>query len=389
MKKTLMIITTFIMLFIMASCGNDAKADLMISVYLEGSSNNKSIEIYNNSDKDVSLNNYYIAIYKTNEEVINTKVALNGTIKKKDVYVISNDKANDDILSKTNLKTSDLNFVGSQGIALMYKDEIIDVIGALGVRNQNADITYVRKTYVLNAKTTFNQYDWLIYAKDNSNYLGKFINSVTEEELLKGPQFDLKYLDKDFTYITGTKYMGTGGAVEVTLESNIDGDTSYFIFPDEIDISSIVSIGNYYVTSSGKVAAKVRYQDTDTPETYSGNIQEWGWPAKLNTANLQNNAKKIYVQTVANDSLTGTYGRLLGYVFVVNADGSSKCVNFDTIAKGYSNIGFQMNENMTYKDLPYYSYFLNAQLRAKELKLGLYGAKDPEWDYVNNKSKHA
>ena len=60
MKKTLIILITFVMLFIMASCGNDAKADLMISVYLEGSSNNKSIEIYNNHLMKHLYHYYYI-----------------------------------------------------------------------------------------------------------------------------------------------------------------------------------------------------------------------------------------------------------------------------------------------------------------------------------------
>ncbi len=340
MKKVLGALALVLSSLSLASCGEATTNDeMMISVYLEGSSNNKAIEIYNNGDKDVSLNNYSLGIYKTNEEAVNKKISLSGTIKSKGVYVIANDAANEDILSKSDLKTADLSFSGAPGIALMKNDEVVDVVGGLGNRNQNADTTFVRKLSRTTPRTTFNQYDWLVYQKDNSLYLGSFVNSVTEEELIAGPKFDDKYLEKAFANTSGTSYLGTGGAVEVKLEKNVDGDTSYFIFPDSVDVVKIADKDNYYKTATG-YACKVRYQDVDTPETYTENIEKFGWPAKLNTAAIQNAAEKIYVQSVCNDSIAGTFGRILSYVFVKNSDGTNTCVNFETIKKGYSTTSF-------------------------------------------------
>lgn len=382
MKKIILILLLIINIFILSSCGENIDYNkLMISVYLEGTDNNKSIEIYNSSDNDISLSNFYIGIYKVNEANPSTKIKLNGILKSKECYVVSNVSANEDILSKTNLKTDKLSFAGKEGIALLYKNNVVDVIGSIGMRNDMRDITYVRKVDMITPSTTFDLYNFIIYNCDNSNYLGEFKNSVTPQELLEGPKFDESYLDLDF-YIDNP-LVGTGGAVEVSLSSNVDGDTSYFVFKDP-NITSHVSAGNKYNTGN-YVAAKVRYQDINTPETTKNNIMEFGWPAKLYTADLQNKADKIYVQTVKNDSYLCTYGRIMGYVFVVNGDDST-LVNYEIIKKGYSTISFEYNPEMTYKDIPYYGYMINAKLYAEKNKLGLNGEIDPYWDYVKDKS---
>ena len=387
MKKIISLFAILLSSLIILSGCNDndtANSNIMISVYLEGTDDNKSIEIYNNSLEEIKLNNYSIGIFKIgNKETPNINIKLSGILEAKKCYVISNDKANSNILAKTNLKTADLSFGGIEGVALMYKDTVLDVIGSIGLRNQNANMTLVRKVDCTTPSTTFDQYNYLRYGLDNANYLGEFKNSVTPEELLQGPKFDKSYLDLPF-YTTTPGLLGTGGALEVELFQNVDGDTAYFVFPDSVNIGSLVAKNNT-ITKNGVVAAKVRYQDIDTPESYSGNIQEFGLVAKKYTSDLQTNADKIYVQTIKNDGLLCTYGRLMGYVFV-EKDNDTTLVNFEVIKHGYSNIGFQYNEDMLYKDLPYYSYFLNAQLYAQKNKLGLYGEKDPNWDYKNNKS---
>ncbi len=388
MKKIWFVFISFCMLFILASCGDEVDhSKVMISVYLEGSDNNKAIEIYNSSDEEISLSNFKLGIYKVKDEKPSINVRLKGTLGSKKCFVVSNSKAAKDILDKSNMTSDNLEFNGTEGIALLYKNTVVDVIGELGLRNKNSDITYVRKVDMTDPSDKFDQYNYIIYNKDNSNYLGEFINSVTPEELLQGPKFDKAYLEKDF-YVTYPGMNGTGGALEVELKLNVDGDTTYFKFPDSLDIESFVDSKNIRYDADGSVSTKVRYQDVNTPETYKGNIEVFGWPAKLYTADIQNKADKIYIQSVAGDSLLCTYGRILGYVFVCNNDDSSM-VNFELVKKGYSNIMFGYNENMTYKDIPYYGYMLNARLYAQRNKLGLYGEKDPYWNYTLNKSIYA
>lgn len=389
MRKKLLAILPIFGLTLLSACTSKSN-DLMISEYIAGSDNNQVIEIYNKGDKEIDLSNYSIGIYSVKDEAGNpkTKIDLKGKIAAKGTYVVSNSKASKTITDKADSTFDNFSFGGKEGISLMYKKEDLDVIGNLGKRNDNTNIAYVRKTWRTDASTTFNSTkDYLYYNPDDAvKYLGEFKNPVTEADLLAGPKFLKEYLDKDFYEYT-TSYFGTGGAIEVDLIQNIDGDTSIFAFPESAHVEKYMDNPSYN-SSTKKYSGKVRYQEVDTPETQVQNnkVEEFGWPAKLNTAELQNKADHIYVQSNAKEAIVENYGRMLGFVFVTNGTNST-LVNFDTIKRGYSTANISFNGYICYKDCPYYNYFVEARAYAEENKLGLYGEKDPYWDYVNNKSK--
>ncbi|MGO3300961.1 MAG: lamin tail domain-containing protein, partial [Pseudoalteromonas sp.] len=48
---------------VLASLSTPASANLIISEYVEGSSNNKAIELYNTSDGELSLDGYNLSLY--------------------------------------------------------------------------------------------------------------------------------------------------------------------------------------------------------------------------------------------------------------------------------------------------------------------------------------
>ncbi len=398
MKKIYALALPALAITILSGCtAKKGSPYLMISEYIAGTNSDQAIEIYNDSDAEISLKDYSIGIYSVDDAKGSPKnrVSLEGTIAAKSTYVITNSDASTELANKANLKSATLSFYGKEGISLMYKNTDLDVIGALGYRNDNSNIAYVRKTWMTSPSTSFNTTtDYLYYQPtDAVNYLGEFKNSVTEEELLAGPKFTKDLLDIDF-YSYTTSYKGAGGAIEVTLAThvnstggNVDGDTSYFYFPEEANVQEYMKDATYY-SANGKYYGKVRYQEVDTPETQVQNnkVEEFGWPAKLNTAELQNNADHIYVQSNANASIVENYGRMLGFVFVTNGDDST-LVNFDTIKKGYSTASLVYNGYVKYKDCPYYNFFVTAEKYAKDNGKGLYGEQDPYWDYVNNKSK--
>jgi len=88
MKKALLfIVAVFASQFMIAqSC-----SDLFISEYVEGSGNNKAIEIYNPTDQVVDLTNYQLVRYSNGGTTPNA-VALGGTIQPKSTYVVVIDK---------------------------------------------------------------------------------------------------------------------------------------------------------------------------------------------------------------------------------------------------------------------------------------------------------
>lgn len=383
-KKYLLVIFLLSLLFFGCNSGEN---QLLISIYLEGSKNNQCIEIYNFSDADVDLSKYKIEIYGTGNKV-KSSIKLSGNLSSKSCYVVANSLADNELQTKANLKTDKLVFVGHEAVGLTFNGNLVDVIGNPGFRNVLKDKTLIRKIDMVEPKVVYDEYDYIIYGINEYDYLGEFVNSVTPEELLEGPKFVNQYLEEDFILQTQTlSKMGGGGAVEVKLQTNVDGDTAWFVFPDELDITTFVAAENIRY-DGGKPSSKVRYQDINTPETYTGNIMEFGWPAKLYTAKVQNEAEKIYIQSVKNNSLLCTYGRIMGYVFATKGN-DSVCVNFMIILQGYSTIAVSENYDLFYKDIPYYGYMYNAMLYAKRNQKGLWGEKDPYWDYINDKSIYA
>ncbi|MCD4680379.1 MAG: lamin tail domain-containing protein [Bacteroidales bacterium] len=79
-------LTTFA--FVQAQCN-----DLFISEYVEGSGNNKAIEIYNPTDQAIDLSAYRLVRYSNGGTTPNA-VNLAGTINAYDVYVVVLDKRN-------------------------------------------------------------------------------------------------------------------------------------------------------------------------------------------------------------------------------------------------------------------------------------------------------
>ncbi|MFN8295865.1 MAG: HYR domain-containing protein [Chitinophagales bacterium] len=110
-----------------------ASADLFISEYIEGSSNNKAVEIYNGTAASVNLatGSYTIRVY-SNGSTSFTSVALTGTVTSGQTFVISNPSSNSSILAKTNQTDAVISFNGNDAVALVKGSTILDVIGQIG-----------------------------------------------------------------------------------------------------------------------------------------------------------------------------------------------------------------------------------------------------------------
>src|SRR5690606_7067468 len=63
-------------------------ADLFISEYVEGSSFNKAIELYNGTGQAVDLSNYSLELYANGATTSTAKLALTGTLGHGETYVL-------------------------------------------------------------------------------------------------------------------------------------------------------------------------------------------------------------------------------------------------------------------------------------------------------------
>jgi hypothetical protein len=149
-------------------------SDLFISEYIEGSSNNKAIEIFNGTGASVNLGTagYTLRVYANGNTTPST-ITLSGTVADNDVFVVANSSANAAILAQADQTSGSLTHNGNDVIALAKNSVNLDVVGTIGsAANFGLDVTKVRKSSVAAGTTTYDTGEWDDYAVDTTSYLG-------------------------------------------------------------------------------------------------------------------------------------------------------------------------------------------------------------------------
>jgi len=210
--------------------------DLFISEYIEGSNNNKAIEIYNPTGATVDLTQYSL------KEAFNgadwtTTFVLAGTLAANDVFVAAHSSANATILAVADFTAITLNFNGNDAIGLFKNDVLIDVIGipnlstgvpgagwdVAGTTTATKDHTIVRKSetihgnidWTASAGTNATNSEWIVYAVDTFTYLGSHTGPSAS---LDTPVVTLT-TDSDNMFLT---WSSIAGAASYRVEASAD-----------------------------------------------------------------------------------------------------------------------------------------------------------------------
>ena len=155
--------------------------DLIISEYIEGSSNNKAIEIYNGTGESVDLSQYYVRKQTNGAGAWGGNINLSGSLSHGQVYVIAHASASSTILALANrtVSTTPMDFNGNDCIGLFKGTTSEDAvqIDQVGILNQvspdwGANVTLVRKASITAPTVDYNVSDWNSYASDTTTYLG-------------------------------------------------------------------------------------------------------------------------------------------------------------------------------------------------------------------------
>lgn len=112
----------------------DTCGSLFFSEYVEGSSNNKALEIYNPTSNAVDLSGYKVQVF-ANGQTTGNSFNLDGVLPVGGTYVIANpqaDTVNLKPLADT-LSNNATGFNGNDAVALINGTDTIDVIGVIGV----------------------------------------------------------------------------------------------------------------------------------------------------------------------------------------------------------------------------------------------------------------
>lgn len=114
-----------------------AAADVIFSEYIEGSSNNKALELYNSGDSVVDLSQYEVHVYANGSKTVSSTFKPTGNLAAGATYVIAHAYMADTLGSRINL-TAGLNYNGDDAVTLSRQGNIVDRIGQVGFRPADA-----------------------------------------------------------------------------------------------------------------------------------------------------------------------------------------------------------------------------------------------------------
>jgi predicted extracellular nuclease len=111
-----------------------APTELFFSEYIEGSSNNKALEIYNGTGAavDLAAQNYNVQMYFNGNPSAGLTINLTGSVAHEDVYVLAHSSASPAILAEADQTAGGGWFNGNDAVVLRRGSAIVDVIGQIG-----------------------------------------------------------------------------------------------------------------------------------------------------------------------------------------------------------------------------------------------------------------
>ncbi|WP_423831487.1 ExeM/NucH family extracellular endonuclease [Stutzerimonas stutzeri] len=166
-----------------------ASAELLISEYIEGSGNNKALELYNPGETAVPLDGYRIDFYFNGSTSSGRSIGLAGEVAPSGVHVLVHESADSALQTMANQRGSGSWYNGDDAIVLRGPSgEILDSIGQLGVdpgsawgsgQTQTADRTLTRRVSVSTGdrdpSDTFDPAtEWQGYAVNTFAHLGQY-----------------------------------------------------------------------------------------------------------------------------------------------------------------------------------------------------------------------
>ena len=163
---------------------------LIISEYIEGSSNNKALELYNTSIDTIDLSDYKVLKITNGGFWAEQTFNLEGVLPPNSTYVLSHSSALDAINDVSDVQVN-LNHNGNDALAISFNDSIIDQVGmegdapaggweVAGVNTATKDHTLRRKLTITSGNTNWGNSagtnsensEWIVLEQDDFNGLG-------------------------------------------------------------------------------------------------------------------------------------------------------------------------------------------------------------------------
>lgn len=330
--------------------------DLMISKYhhnhvvKDGEMiQNRALEIYNPTNKEVNLTDFSIVLFYDGSSRIGNRIKLEGKLGSKETFTIVNPLSQESLLEVADLISEKLDFDGNEAITIVNKTNMtVDIIGVKGwalfhLNNKGL----VRKPNIEIGNDEYKTSEWTTYA-------GEYPEIILNKTYPLAPP-TLFTLNPDHLEIPFETVLGT---VKVSFISNNDGDTAQFKVIDE---------SQAHLSFEGD--ERVRFIGVDTKEMSSSNPVDRAHAVAASNYvyQLLKDANEIYLQHDPAGS-TENYGRRLALIW---ADG--QLVNYLVVKNGHSVDGYSDKEpRLIYEGISLKEWFTNAETEAKEQQIGIW-----------------
>ena len=256
-----------IVLCLLSISSISAVAEVFFSEYIEGSGNNKALEVTNTTGAAVDLSQYEVQFYFNGNTSAGLTIAPTGSLADSDVFVLANSNADAAILAVADQTSGASWFNGDDTIVLLNNGVIIDVIGQLGVDpgsewgsgdTSTANNTLRRVDPVViddNPNDSFDpQLLWEGFAQDTFDNIGVYLSNGGGNNT----HISINEIDADNTGTDSAEFIELydGGVGNTALDGlvlvlfNGSDDASY----RAIDLDgSVTSADGYFVIGSAEV----------------------------------------------------------------------------------------------------------------------------------------
>jgi len=133
-RRLVLAVTVLVCALAGAQSAAAAPTDLFFSEYIEGTSNNKALEIYNGTSGaiDLAAGGYNVQMFFNGSATAGLTINLTGTVANGDVYVVAQSSANATILAQADQTNGSGWFNGDDAVVLRKGTTVLDVIGQIG-----------------------------------------------------------------------------------------------------------------------------------------------------------------------------------------------------------------------------------------------------------------
>jgi len=157
---------------------------VFFSEYIEGGSNNKAYEIFNNTGADLDMSTVTVNLYSNGGTSPSYSATFSGTLASGDVFIVANASSVQAILDVADVTGTTTYYNGDDALELVVGGTSVDVIGVIGVDpgsswpigdgGATVNKTLVRNLTVCDGTTdwSISSSQWTSYAQDTFDYLG-------------------------------------------------------------------------------------------------------------------------------------------------------------------------------------------------------------------------